>query len=228
MVNYDQLRRFAIEQNPQETRYILDKLCEINITFESEVFEYRGANDFIFYGYQGDEISFAIKGLCSELYIKFVSIYYKNQADLFLGLYNLRLMAIKNAEVQIEQGKTLTFIWSKEICSKTVENYAKLTNTVDSDNFEHKITKTNKDVYFGKNIEIEETSKTNSSAPLFATNTNLPFTAAKTSFPSTNDKSVFPSIDTTTNNNSVFQSTNPAFSQNKGFGNTKGFFNPFK
>ena len=226
MVNYNYFSRSSVEENPQESKYILDKLCKHDITFEPKVFEYRGPNDFIFYGYQGDEITFAIKALCSELHIKFVSIYYNNQADIFLGLYNLRLMVAKGAEVQIEKGGTLTIIWSAEICSETVKNYARLTNTMDSDNLEHKMVKANKHLYFGKNIEIKETSGgfTQSVPPLtntvFQPNntntvTNTVFqpnntnTATNTVFQpnNTNTNSLFPT-NTNTATNTVFPSTN--------------------
>jgi len=171
--------RCQSEQNPQEFKDVLDILCKVDITFEPKIFEYRSPDDFIFYKMlpENYEITFAMKVLCTETHFKITKIYYKSQVDLFNCFYKFRTVVVDNRETDIDKGVNINIMWSPEICNNTIKNFAILTNIMEENQFEYKITKANKKIYYGKDIDFDNKPTTSA----FTQPTTSAFTQPTTS-----------------------------------------------
>ena len=161
------LSRSQAEENPQEFKEVLDKLCKLDITFEPRIFEYRGRDDFIFYKLnpENNEVTFAMKVLCTEVHFKVTKVYYRSQVDLFICFCKLRTAIVENRETEIDQGIIMNIMWSADICTEDVKNFAMLANLMEENNADHKITKSNKNLYYGKDIVFQNSISLGFSQP---------------------------------------------------------------
>lgn len=172
------IERDEAESNPQGYKEVMDKLCNVDITFAPKVFEYRGPKDFIFYKLNTDrDIVFAMKVLCSEHHFKIVKLYHKNQVDLFLCLVEFRNTIREVRGTDIDSGYVFTILWDNEVCTEEIKTFARLSNIMEEDKNEFKINSSNKTVYYGKSITFPSQSAASAPSTTFA-NPHLPTTFA--------------------------------------------------